>query len=244
MNHSLRLLTLMGLALVGLAASPNARAEVITYTDPTAFQAALAPGSYLNTFSSLAANTQYSSPQRFSSGGFSYNVVGDPGGGLFSGQPGEPWIGNEKRGPTEVDITGGTVTAIGLNVFTTNDLNAPDGGPITVTVNGVGLFTFASTSTSTFIGFTDTVPITSLVVSSSRSTEFTALTNLTVGMVTPSAVPEPSSLVLVGLGSIGALVSLRKGRGHKVSPRFIHEDDGRFPTSTGLIRSGPRDVET
>jgi len=188
MKINVRLMNFMGLALIAIAVPSNARAGITTYTDPASFGAVLAPGSYTENFGSLTPNTGYASTLSFSGSGFGYLIHGDEllTLGLFSGNNSASFIGNSfAGGPVVIDtFTGNTVTAIGLDAFTTNNANNPDGGSVTVTVTdsggGTATETFSSSSLTTFVGFTDTVAITSLEVSAG-SAEFADLTNLTVG---------------------------------------------------------------
>ena len=192
-----RFLSVFGLILVfGLSHSTHVDASVIIVTDEAIFLNELQAGSYFNDFSSLTPDSFYSSPQSFSGGGFSYEI--SAAGNLYSGNGLNNWIGaNPPSEPTIVSFTSGNVTAVGLNVFSTDQSNNIDGGLITVTLGSGEFQFFGTTDLSTFVGFLSTDPITSVSIAPSIS--FSTLTNLHVGKV----VPEPSSFALLGLGGLG-----------------------------------------
>jgi PEP-CTERM motif len=218
MKRALRLGHLMGLALVALALPSNALAgtTVNGYSGPTAFQAAIAPGSFLEDFSSLGVNQFIPSPVVESQGGFGYSVDGAnplnfPGEELYSGNSMMPFVGNSQSGALEPvtvkNFTGNPVTAIGLFALTTDFNNDFTNDPISISVNGTVVYSSTTSYPLQYIGITDTVAITSLVVTTSSS-DYAGIGYLVVG-TTVSAVPEPSSLALLGIGSLVAAACVR-----------------------------------
>jgi hypothetical protein len=106
--------------------------------------------------------------------------------------------------PMELTITGGGPTAMGGFFFVTDSAVSPTSGTISVSING-GLFTQSVTTSSAtnFFGWvsTDGTQISSLDVSSTTSDTYASVNDFILGQANVSAVPEPTSLALFGIGA-------------------------------------------
>lgn len=185
----------------GLAAlSVSAFADTTVYDAPAAFLAAVSPGSYTNTFDGLASTP----PSDFSGSGFAYTVSA-PTGLYGSGE----FIGTSL--PDEaltITFTSGNVSAVGGNFYTVNLSDEFQAVAMTLTLSDGTAVTFTPTSTAdAYRGFASTTAITSLTVSAPGVSLYAGMDNLTVGV---SAVPEPTSALLMALGVAGLLVARRR----------------------------------
>lgn len=208
-----------------LCLEPNASAQTTIYTDRAAFEAALQPGSYLETFDGAGTTGEVGSPQAFTGGAsnqFGYSVATADATSLFyAGDPTDVtmtdiWLGAfESDTPLVFTISTPNVTAIGGYFFLTSIVNTfPVEGTITISLNnGAAQIAGPLTTETTFIGFTTTTPITSLTFTFSPAVPTTAYTTLN-DIIVGAAIPEPSSMALAagGLVFAGALYRLRKRR--------------------------------
>jgi hypothetical protein len=184
--------------LLALACSSESRADLV-FTDQATFLANTRPGFYLETFGTegFPGFGSIGSPHTFSANGFSYsaNAVG----GLFAVSPGgSVALSTTNAGtPLVFTFTSDNVTAVGGNIFL-NDVNGTFvPGSITATLNDGTSFTLPSAALTSFVGFTTTVPITSLTITPASSSLYATVDNLTVGV---NAAPEPAGLTLLGVG--------------------------------------------
>ena len=187
-------------AAVALAAASVASAQTVTYTTSGPFLAAVAPGSYTEGFSDFSFSGEPSAD--FSGGGFSYTVSapsGLYGNGTLIGT-------NLPAEALTITFTGAPVTAVGGNFWSTNISDVFQAVPVTLTLSDGTTSTFTPTSETvgSFRGFTSTMPISSLVISSTAAV-YAGMGNLTVG-----AVPEPGTWLLMGLGLGGMLLARRR----------------------------------
>ena len=183
----------------------GARADTL-YTNQASFLSALAPGSYLETFDSLPQNTLLASPLTFSQNGFSYTAATTQSTFYNAGPAGDVWLStNRANDPITFTITGGGPTAIGGYFFPSDISGSAIAGSITLTLTDGGSYTLNnSTATSTsFVGFTTTAPITSFTLTVPDGTTWNTANNLIVGVV-----PEPSTYALV----LGSLILLGFGQ--------------------------------
>ncbi len=188
-------------AALALAAASVASAQTVTYTSSAAFLPNVAAGSYTETFADPSFSGELDAT--FSSGAFSY-VVSAPGGLYGNGT----FIGTNLPNETlTITFTGAPVTAVGGNFWATNISDVFQAQPVTVTLsNGTTTsFTPTSATVSSYRGFTSTLAITSLTLSSTAAV-YAGMDNFTVG----SAVPEPTSYMLFALGLGGLLLARRR----------------------------------
>jgi len=188
------------LALGFAALSASSFAATTTYTSSASFLANVAPGAYLNNFDGLPAEA----PDTFAGGAFGYSLIAN-GGVYGSGE----FIGTSL--PNEsltISFTTGNVSAVGGNFYATNISDVFQAVSITLTLSDATTVTFTPASVlNSFRGFTSTATIASLTISGPGASLYAGIDNLTVGV---TAVPEPTSAVLLALGVAGLLVARRR----------------------------------
>lgn len=203
MNLSVRNLSLFALSALAAAA---ASASTTVYNSPASFNAVLAPGSYLETFTQggIDSGALFS----YGGGGYGYDVTADAGASTVyrSGS----LIGNNLPNLSlTVTFTSGNVTAVGGQFFITNISDAFQAQSVSLNLNDGTSVTYLPTGVAdSFRGFVSTVPILSLTMGAPGPGQvYNSLDNLVVG----SAVPEPGSYALMALGLAG-LMALRRQR--------------------------------
>jgi PEP-CTERM motif len=198
------ILTVLGIATLGLAGSVSAGTQV--YTNQASFLANVQAGYYLETFDSLPSGTIPS--QSFSQGGFSYTASAALGLFNLESPSGDKWLSVSVPGDRLVfTLTSGNITAIGGYFFTTDFGGDVTAGTVTATVNDGTTDSVTNPSSTNFIGFISTSPITSLSISSFN---FATANDLIVGTGVQGSVPEPSTLVMAGFAlMVGVAVSRR-----------------------------------
>ena len=186
--------------------APCAPAGIITYTDRTAFLAAVAAGYYEEAFTGLAEGP-LPSPQAFAGGGFSYSVSASASTLWSTTIGGDRFLGLADGGTTTVltlSSFGGSPTAVGGYFFFDNDagaIQATSFGTLTATngVDTVAVGVTAPTSTTGFFGFISTSgALTSLsFVRDGGEIGWADVDDVIVGL---ADVPEPSTVSLTVLG--------------------------------------------
>lgn len=201
-----------------LALSCSAYATTTAYSDQASFLGAIAPGYYLENFSTFSdgdplggdpSPTDYSSPVV---NGYSFHVYGSQG--LWS-------LPNMMSGaypfdPLVITFSGAPVTAVGATFAGTDFMGQPIEGASVIVSLADG--TSQTIDSIGFAGFTSSAPISSITVTPGElesEANWAAFTNLYIGAASGTAsVPEPSSVLsiltgLVGMGSF--LVRRRRG---------------------------------
>ena len=212
MIRTIQLIVLFVSVLV--ASAGQVYAGFVTYTDRTLYMAALASSSTDN-FDDLLLGGQ-ASPITRAVGSYGYQLATPGAGGFFNiGTAADVWVStNAVSASIDFTISGGGPTAIGGFFFVTGFAGAPISGTISASING-GLFTQSVTtgSATNFFGWvsTDGTQISSLSVSSSGftsgSSRYPTANDLIFGQANVSdvsAVPEPTSLALFGIGAVVA----------------------------------------
>ncbi|MCV2355242.1 PEP-CTERM sorting domain-containing protein [Paucibacter sp. B2R-40] len=183
-----------------LSASSFATSTI--YTSSAAFLGNVAAGSYTESFDSLGEIPL--GPLAFNSGAFAY-AVSAPGALYASGE----FLGTSLPDDAlTITFSSGNVTAVGSNFYAVNLSDAFQAVSLTVTLSDGTVTSFTPTSVNdSYRGFSSDVAITSLVISGPGTSLYASIDNLTVGV---SAVPEPSSWALMGLGLGGLLLARRR----------------------------------
>lgn len=196
------LLPALALALL----SAPAWATVSVSTTSADFLALVAPGYYTETFDGLANPAP--GAVGFSGGGFAYSAFAANDIYLAGGFLGA----SEQNQDLTITFLGGNIKAFGAN-FGATDFNDNFQSVLVSLTLGDGTtldFTPADFNHS-YRGFVSDVAITSVTFSGPGASLYAGLDNLTVG-TTPGGnnVPEPSSLLLVGLAAAGLFASRRR----------------------------------
>lgn len=194
---------LSAFALTALCAA--AQAGTTTYANAASFMTQVAAGAYTEAFTGLASPAG-STPAVFSGAGFSYSASSSDGIYLEGGFLGT----NQIDQALTINFTGGNVTAVGGNFFTTNLSDEFQAVSVAVTLSDGTTVSFTPASMAdSYRGFVSDMAITSLSISAPGQSLYASLDNFTVGTAI-SAVPEPASWMLAGLGLAGLLALRRR----------------------------------
>jgi hypothetical protein len=198
-----------------VATAGQVQAGVVTYTDKTSFMAALASSSTDN-FDDLGDFNYFNSPLNRTVGPYTYQATVN--GGFFTvGSMSDVWFStNNGNKSMNFTINAGGPTAVGGYFFSTNTNGDLISDTVSVSING-GLFaqSVSTNSATNFFGWvsTDGTPISSLEVSASG---YATVNDLILGTGTVSAVPEPSSLAIFGIGAyVAGIGAVRRRRREK-----------------------------
>ena len=207
-----KFLTLAIVVITACAATYDAEAQPNTYTDSSAFFAAISASNYTETFNGIAGGNVVTTPTNFSGNGFSFTATTTNGGvnnqlyGLTNGGGDDRWITllYPQFGLVFTNFSL-NVSAIGGNFFATDDQGFYTNTPINVRILLSDSSTFSTNYTpsgaSSFLGvtFNTNVSVSSLVISNLNvPPQFPTANNLIIGVV-----PEPSTYALLGLAAAG-----------------------------------------
>ncbi len=200
------LLTQLSAAALLLCAAAAAQADITVYTSQADFLAAVqAPG--VDTYDDLSIINYGDSLNRHA-GSYTYDVYSDTG--LYGAGGGgfDFWLSNNQRNnPIVFSNFSGGVSAFGGNFFGSNvngeylvgnlKLTAIDGSVLTYTLSG--------STTTDFLGFVSTTPLSAVVLGTDGGAYWPTANNVVL------AVPEPATygMLLAGLGFVG-LMSRRR----------------------------------
>ena len=203
MKLSLSPPALLGAAALGLflALPGSVRAVVIAYTDPAMYAAASANNTTHafsgGTNSGISEGSTYTNgPITFSITSGEYLYLLDEG--IYGAGVSYLRADNFSGNLMETLTLASPVTAVAFTLGTYN------GAASVVAVNGTTAYTFNGSSSgpgSSFVGFTSTVPIASLTFSQPIQPGVSAYAIDTISFQTGSAVPEPSTWALLGVGA-------------------------------------------
>jgi hypothetical protein len=206
------------LALAALLASASmSHAAITVVTSLAAFTAATtAPGT--DNFAGLSTVVQTASPITRSAGAYVYTATSSLGRFFGGGTSGDPFLSTEQAEST-VTFNGfsAAVRGVGGNFFDSNISGVFAPGDITLTAtdsSGTVTQTIVSATTSSFLGFVFTGPITQVTFASVQPTTggflWPSIDNLVLASVTPVPEPVTSAMLLLGLGAIGFSVRSRR----------------------------------
>jgi hypothetical protein len=200
-----------------LCAAGASHAAITVYTSLSTFTAASSnPGT--DSFSTLSSTGSITSPVVRTTGigaAYGYTATATLSAGGAStfygvGTAGDPWLSTNN--PTDKitfsTFTGGTIRAIGGNFFGSDINGAYFSGNVTLvatdSLGATSTQTITAAAVTSFMGFTSTGNITSLVVST-PGTVFPTADNLVLAQA--AAVPEAGTwaLMLAGLATLGAV---------------------------------------
>lgn len=184
------------------------------YYDESAFLADVAPNYYLEDFVGYAYGSYIAPSLPLGPvNGFSYTITA-PGPGsndLFSGD--SNMSTNSAQDDLLVTFTGDPVTAVG-GFFFAGDI---DGyyipGSVTVTLSDGTSETYSPPDSTTFLGFTAGVPLSTILIAAPDTAfpVWPTMDHFYVGEAqADDLVPEPATMVLMGSGLVGLLVRRRR----------------------------------
>ena len=203
--------------ITACAATYDAEAQTNTYTNSSAFFAAISASNYTETFNSIPGANFVNTPTNFSGNGFSFTATTDTNGplpppdnnrlyGLTNGGGSDRWLTLyfPEFGLVFTNFSL-NVSAIGGNFFATDSGGFYTNTPINVSILLSDSSTFSTNYTpsgdTSFLGvtFSTNVSVSALVISNLNSPpQFPTANNLTIGVV-----PEPSTYALLGLAAAG-----------------------------------------
>lgn len=216
MKHNLLALAI---AIITACATTYDAEAATTYTDSSAFFAAISASNYTETFDSIPGADFVTTPTNFSGNGFSFTATTPNTGdnqlyGLTNGGGSDRWLSTffPEYGLFFTNFSP-NVSAIGGNFFATdvdgNYVNTPIRLSILLSDSSTFSTDYTPSGANSFLGvtFNTNVSVSSLVISNLNDPpQFPTANNLTMGV----AVPEPSTYALLGLAAVGYAIRRRR----------------------------------
>jgi hypothetical protein len=182
------------------AAAVPSMGAVVVYTTEASFVAQLQPGYHLETFTGYGPWQNLGSDQDFGTGSYAWHAHASVD-VLWALQESTITAG---RSDAHIEMTfGSAVTAVGGNFTAIDDVLETAPNNIVLTLADATTWT---TSSWAFVGFVSPgVPIVSLDVWCPDGALYGALMPTIDNIYTGNAVPEPTTMCLLGLGVLGLL---------------------------------------
>jgi hypothetical protein len=191
-----------------LCAATGAQADITVYTNEASFLAAVsAPG--VDTFDDLSV-APYGDVVYRTAGAYHYQAYSATG--IWgAGGPTDFWLSNNTRyNPIVFSQFSGGVSAFGGNFFASDVAGqfVPDGTVVLTAVDGGTLtYDLAGATTTSFLGFVSTAPLSSVTLGTDGGPYWPTANNVVL------AVPEPGTygMMLAGLALLGVAARRRRG---------------------------------
>ena len=201
--------------LSAAAFQASVSAATTIYTDPASFFAVVTSLG-TETFESLPDPvTPVTTPYSFNVGGISVSATASLGGVLSVGSLADKWLSTASPTPAMTfNFSGDSVYAVGGFFFGNGFDGLSMAGDMMVATNDLTSYRVVNATTTSFVGFISSDPITSLSVTAEQpvgSSLFPTLNDMVFGA--PSAVPEPGTAMVHGLvGAAGLAMAMRRKR--------------------------------
>jgi hypothetical protein len=215
MSSKLGFIKPLAIAVLALAAGAS-HAALTVYTSQASFSAAVT-NSGIDTFAGLSITSATPGPLTRSAGSYGYTATATTNDFFGAGSTADPWlsVATSTDSIRFSNFTGGTMSAIGGNFFNSNLDGLFAAGNITLVATDASGATLTQTitgaSSGSFLGFTSTSAITSLVVTAVQPTSgslWPTVDNLTLAAAVPE--PETYAMLLAGLAMLAALARRRQ----------------------------------
>lgn len=190
-----------------LCAAAGAQAGITVYTSESAFLSAVsAPGT--DTFDDLTIGSNGDTVYR-SAGAYNYQAY-SAAGIWGAGGPTDFWLSNNlSYNPIVFSNFSGGVNAFGGNFFASDIAGQFVDGTVVLTAVGGGTLTYdlAGATTTSFLGFVSTSPLTSVTLGTDGGPYWPTANNVVL------AVPEPATygMMLAGIALLGVAARRRRG---------------------------------
>lgn len=189
----------------------SAVATTVYYDEPT-FLANVAPGYYLEDFGAYAYGSFVGPLLPLGPvNGFSYNITAPGPGGNDVWSNDSAMSTNSALDDLLVTATGNAVTAVGGFFFASDIAGFYIPGEVAVGLSDGTFETFSPPNAATFLGFTSGLPISTVLIMAPDPTgayHWPTMDHFYVG----EAIPEPATIVLLGVSLTGLALARRRRR--------------------------------